>query len=524
METKPSMRPISGQDLIDIWKRRRWLFLGITAFVAAATCVVVGFLPSSYRSDALILIEQPAVSEDYVKPLVGADDERQISRLVQQVLSHTLLQRLPMFRKQEDISQEEFDDILKDVSIDVLRENSDPRRPAGKPYGLKVSFRSSSPKSAQEGGNELAALVVQEADQMTLDQARETGNVLRSQLQLAVAKVQQTNQALADFRKQFAGRLPIEEQLTIETLARLQEQLDVNGQAIARARQTIADLNAPAPAPNSSQDDKDATLAVDPNLAHLETDLQGLKVKLADLESRYKPNHPDVLKARDEIQRLEAQVQDQAAKNAAPKTSKSAKTSTGVPAATISKIHDNEAELAARLKEQAQIQQDIARYQSNLSEMPSHAQQFSDLQREYDAAKKDYETARDSAAAADQTTDVYQQHKGVHFRIQDYASLPDSPDLPVRWKINLGGLGGGLFLGLLVAAILELRDTSFKSAQDVEYYTGVRNLALLPDIPSQAELQRARRAKLIWITGTAAMALVLAGLNAYIYLVRLKIL
>src|SRR5271157_193243 len=517
METKSSIRPMTGQDLMEMWKRRRWWFLGTAALIAATTCIVVGALPSSYRSDALILIEQPSVSEDYVKPLVGADDERQISRLVQQVLSHTLLQRLPMFRRQEDISQQEFDDILKNVSIDVLRESSDPRRPAGKPYGLRVSFRSKSPKIAQEGGNELANLVVQEADQMTLDQARETANVLRSQLQLAVAKVQETNQALADFKKQYAGRMPIEEQLTIETLARLQEQLDVNGQAIARARQTIADLKAPALAPTMSQGEKDSASAVDPNLAHLETDLQGLKIKLADLESRYKPNHPDVLKARDEIQRLEAQVQDQAAKSAAPKASKPAKTSPDVSPATISKIQDNEAELAARLKEQAQLQKDVARYQGNLSEMPLHAQQLSDLQREYDAAKKDYETTRDEAAAADQTTDVYQQHKGVHFRIQDYASLPDTPDLPVRWKLNLGGLGGGIFLGLLVAAALELRNTSFRSAQDVEFYTGVRNLALLPDIPNQAELQRVRRSKYLWITGAATTAVVLAVLNLYIY-------
>src|SRR5208337_2348413 len=320
METKSSIRPMTGQDLMEMWKRRRWWFLGTAALIAATTCIVVGALPSSYRSDALILIEQPAVSEDYVKPLPGADDERQISRLVQQVLSHTLLQRLPMYR-QQDISQQEFDDILKDVSIEVLRESSDPRRPAGKPYGLRVSFRSKTPKTAQEGGNELASVVVQEADQMTLDQARETGNVLRSQLQLALAKVQQTNQALADFKKQYAGKLPIEEQLTIETLARLQAQLDVNGQAIARARQTIADLKAPALAPAvAPEGEKSTASAVDPDLAHLETDLEGLKIKLADLESRYKPNHPDVVKTRDEIQRLEAQVKEQSAKStAAPK-------------------------------------------------------------------------------------------------------------------------------------------------------------------------------------------------------------
>ena len=95
MDEKSSFRPLTGQDLKEIWKRQRWWFVGTAVFLAAATCLVVGLLPSTYRSDALILIEQPAVSQDFVKPLMGVDDEQQISALVQQVLSRTLVERLP---------------------------------------------------------------------------------------------------------------------------------------------------------------------------------------------------------------------------------------------------------------------------------------------------------------------------------------------------------------------------------------------------------------------------------------------
>jgi polysaccharide biosynthesis transport protein len=519
MENTANIRPMTAQDLVEIWKRRRWLFLGTTALLAATTCVVVGFWPSSYRSDALILIEQPAVSQDYVKPLVMPDSEQQISALVQQVLSHTLLQRLPLFKAGKDISQKEFDDVLKDVSIDVLRENSDPRRPAGKPYGLKIGFRSSNPKLAQEGANELAALVVQQADEMTVEQAKETTGVLRAQLGLAEAKVKEKSQALEDFKKQYAGQLPIEEQLTIETLSRLQGQLDVNGQAIERARQTIADLQATATNP-SSDSGKDSSAQEDPQLARLETDLQGLKIKLADLESRYKPNHPDVIKTREEIQRLEVQVKEQAAESAATKTSKLAKTTPDLSPASLARIEDSKAELASRLKAQSQIEQQIAQAQANLRAIPSRAQQFTELEREYDSAKKNYETLRDELSQAEQSTDVYQQHKGVRFRIQDFASLPDTPDEPVRWKINLGGLGGALFLGLLIAAVMELRDTSFKSDRDAEFYTGLNTLALFPDFPNLFESEHARKKKYRWITGTAVTALVFAGLNLYLYVVR----
>jgi succinoglycan biosynthesis transport protein ExoP len=506
---------MTAQDFVEIWKRRRWWFLGTTALLAATTCVVVGLWPSSYHSEALILIEQPAVSQDIVKPTAAIDNEQQISGLIQQVLSHTLLQRLPIFKTEQIVSQKDFDDLQQDFSIDIMRENTDPRRPAGKPYGLKVGFSHRTPHIAQEGANELAALVVQQADEMTLQQANETTGTLRSQLAVAETRVNQTSQALEVFKKQFAGQLPIEEQLTIETLARLQGQLEVNGQAIARARQTISDLQ------STPDGDKSSTSQADSELARLETDLQNLKLKLAGFESRYKPNHPDVIKTREEIQHVEAQVNEQAAEIAASKASKPGSPNANLSPTLVARINEGQAEVAARQKEQDQVEQQIAHYQGNLGAIPLRAQQFTELEREYDAAKKNYETLRDEVSQAEQSADVYQQHEGIRYRIQDFATLPDSPDKPVRWKINSGGLGGALFVGLLLAAILELCDTSLKSDRDSEFYTGLKNLALIPDLPSPIELDRVRRNRSHWIIGTAVIAFVFAGINIYVYLVRL---
>jgi succinoglycan biosynthesis transport protein ExoP len=520
MENATGIRPMTAQDLVEIWKRRMWLILGTTALIAATTCVVVGFWPGSYRASALILIDQPAVSQDYVKPITAVDSEQEVSSLVQQALSRTLLQRLPSFKLGKDISQEDFDDLLSEVSIDILRENSDPRRPAGKPYGLKVSYRNKNPKLAQEGADELAALVVQQADQMTLQEANETTGVLRSQLAVAEQAVKERNQAMEDFKKQYVGQLPIEEQLTIETLSRMQGQLDVNGQAIERARQSISDVQAGATTPSASDNEKDSSSPEDPNVARLETDLQGLKVRLADLESRYKPNHPDVIKTREEIQQVEAQVKAQAAESVASKPSKTAKTATDLSPASVARVEDSKAELVTRLKEQSQIEQQVAQYQANLRAIPLRAQQFTELERSYEAAKKNYETLRDEVSQADQSIDVYQQHKGVRFRIQDFAPLPTTSDEPVRWKINLGGLGAGLFAGLLIAVVLELRNTSFKSGRDAEFYTGLKNLVLMPDFPSASELARTSKTRHRWVMGTAVTALVYAGLNLYLYVVR----
>jgi succinoglycan biosynthesis transport protein ExoP len=516
METTSSIRPLTGEDYKAIWRRRRWWFLGTAALVAAVTCLVVGLWPSSYRSEALILIDQPAVSQEYVKPIIAVDSDQVISGLIQRVLSRSVLGRLD-YVKNHGL---QVNDVSTNASVTPLRDNSDPRRPAGKPYGLKVSFLGTTPEQAQRVTNELAALVVEEAGKLTLDQAENMTNALRAQLQLAVAKVKDTGEAMAKFRMQYAGKLPIDEQLTIQTLSHLQEQLQVNGQALERTRQNIADLETASQSTSAGQADmseeKSATL--DPSLVRLQTDLQSLKDHLADLESRYKLGHPDLIKTRDQIKRLETEVVEEKNRIASATLSKPAQNSPKVSATTVARSRDNQADLAALMQQRNQLQGQITRYQVNLAAIPSRQQQYSELQREYDAAKKDYETLRDQVTDAEHSTDVYQRLKLVRFRIQDYASRPNSADLPVRWKINLGGLGVALMLGVVLAGIIELQDTSPKSQPDVEFYFRVKCLALIPDFPAPRETQRVRKRNRRWMTASAVTALVLVGLNIYVYL------
>jgi len=511
MQNPSAIRPLNGQDILEMWKRRRWMILGIAALVSACTCIGVALWPGVYKTTALILIEQPSVSQDLTSHTPGGDAEQQIAGLVQEVLSRSALQRLPIFNRVPKLSDDEITELLNHLNIEVLRENSDPRRPAGKPYGLKANFSSKTPRVAQEGANQLADLIVQQGDEMLLRQAKDTDAALRVQLDLATARVREKSEALANFRKQYSGQLPIEEQLTIDTLSRLQAQYESNAQAIERAKQSISDLQ------QSSTDatSQDKNGHEDQSIARLQGDLQGLQAKLADLQSRYKPRHPDVVKTLEEIDRLKAQIaaQTKDEKNSAKDTS-------SISSSSAARIKDSQAELAVRMKEQEKIEKEAAHYQSNLAAIPLRAQQFTELQREYEAAKKEYETLRDQVSEADQSTDIYQQHKGIHFHIQDYAALPSSPESPVRWKINLGGLGAGIALSLLISAFLEFRDSSLKSDRDVEFYLGIKNLGLLPELATPDDSQKKSRRRSWGLALSASLAVLLAAANAYLYVVR----
>src|SRR5690349_12388049 len=73
---------------------RKWLVLSSVAagiVIAAILCVV---LPKSYRSSALILIENQKIPEDYVKGIGGANIEQRLTTIHQQVLSRTFLSQI----------------------------------------------------------------------------------------------------------------------------------------------------------------------------------------------------------------------------------------------------------------------------------------------------------------------------------------------------------------------------------------------------------------------------------------------
>src|SRR5258707_11379150 len=84
-------------ELSQYWQAMRRRRLGMfSAFLItwAIACALAWLLPARYRSDATILIEKPRVPKQYVVPNVESDPQDQLSKLTQEILSRTRLQRI----------------------------------------------------------------------------------------------------------------------------------------------------------------------------------------------------------------------------------------------------------------------------------------------------------------------------------------------------------------------------------------------------------------------------------------------
>lgn len=88
------------------------------------------------------------------------------------------------------------------------------------------------------------------------------------------------------------------------------------------------------------------------------------------------------------------------------------------------------------------------------------------------------------------------------------ASMPTEPTEPKRSVIIPIGAVGGLFLGIILIAIREMKDTSLKNLKDARVYTQLSILGSIPLLENDVVVQR--RKQVMLVSWAAAMLLGLA--------------
>ena len=296
----------------------------------------------------------------------------------------------------------------------------------------------------------------------------------------AKASLDEQDAKLAAFKSRHIGELPDDEQTNLNLLTGLTSQLDASTQALARAQQdkTFNEslLSQQMASWQASQTGR--------NPETLEQQLIALQAHLTTLQSSYTDDYPDVIKAKNDIAVLEKKIADSEGPNKASAPNKGAKTSTE-PAQIQqlrAQLHSDDLMIVAKTKEQEQIRKQIDLYQARVQSSPAVEQQYKELTRGYQTALDSYNDLQKKLTDSQQAVNLERKQEGEQFVVLDPANLPDKPTFPNRPLFALGGLAGGLGLGLGIAFLLEMKDSSFKSERDVEFALHLPVLAMVPEI------------------------------------------
>src|SRR6266545_434527 len=170
---------------LDILRRRKILAAAAFGTVLAAAVSFAVYLPDLYQASALVLVERP-FNESIIRPAVAGELESRLHVIKQEILSRDRLTALvnrfqlyPSLRRRMGI-----EDILAQTRNDISVEAEGPEQVTGrtKTVSFRLTYTGDSRQSVADVTNAIAAFYVAQNDRMRSEEATQTTDFLKAQL------------------------------------------------------------------------------------------------------------------------------------------------------------------------------------------------------------------------------------------------------------------------------------------------------------------------------------------------------
>ena len=488
-------RKLEPADYISILQRRWWIIIIPAILMTAVGVGLTYVIPPEYLSKTLVIIERQRVSTDYVKPVVADDLDARLASMEQQILSRSrlepLVERYSLYAKQHMSPDEKIETIRKKIEVKAVTSSIPGAH--GLP-GFTISFKNSDAHTAALVCGDITSLFITENGKNSEAAAEGTTDFLKNQLDEAKRGLDEQDAKLADFQRQYIGKLPGEEGTNVSMLGSINTQLAGVTDQIQRMEQEKAFVEANL---SQQQANNDAARAAAASASSIvagapaapspqQAELTGLEKQETDLLLHYTPDYPDVVQIRRKISDLRAEI----AKNPAPaSTSPAAQAAQarGEIASTQplqTQIRGLEMGIDQKKHQEAQLQASLSSYQERISSSPLIQEQYKELTRDYNTELTAYNQLLSEMNRAKMATDLERRQEGEQFVIMDQPNIPDTPTFPDPIKFTAGGFVLGLMLGVAIVAMLEYKDTALSTERDIWEFTKLPTLAVIGYIPA----------------------------------------
>jgi polysaccharide chain length determinant protein (PEP-CTERM system associated) len=503
------------EDYLEIlWRRRLIIGVPLVLFTIA-TAIYARSLPNLYRSEATILVVPQRVPESYIHSTVTARIEERLTSMSQQITSRARLERLiqdfDLYREERSVKPMEdvVEQMRKDISIDIDRA----RRAQGGAF--RIGFVARSATSAMQVSEKLASMFIEENLRDRAVLAEQTSQFLDTQLEQARARLEEQEEALEAYRLQHGPEMPAQLQSNIQVLQNTQMQLQALRDGIARdhdrrlvLERLLTDASTPivSPAPPAEPQAPAASAA---------QQLEAARVALQALELKYTAEHPDLQRARRFVGELEEKARLEAALGM---PTDPVIVASGAELNRRRRVSQLKADLAAldlqvnrKEQEETRLVGQVALYQQRIEAAPTRESELVQLNRDYNTMNEVYQKLLAKKQDSEVAANLERRQIGEQFRVIDPARLPATAFSPNRPRLHFLGALAGLAFGLVLAGLIEYRDTAVRSEEDVVSAIALPVLALVPSMISERDRVRQRRQRVVAVCATTALVLVCAA-------------
>lgn len=551
-------------DYLAALRRRRGMIILIAGIIFTIGAIIASVLPPTYQSSATILIEEQEIPTNLIQSTVTSYAAQRIQIISQRVMARSNLMEivekynLYAVERKRKTTDQILNAMRKDIGINmVTAEVVDPRtgRPSMATIAFSLSFKSENPKQAQKVASELTTLYLNENLKSRTEKAAETYDFLTEEADRLKEEISVLEEQLSDFKGANLNALPESRSLNTTSLQRSEAELaniDTKVQILVE-RKIYLQGQLPLLDPYAS------TGGVPSPAARLEA----LRSQHLSLASRYSPDHPDVVRIKQEIDALEKETGNYgspdgvhaqlellrkelamaeqiytaehpditnlkrqiAAMEGELRNQPSTRKKEPAPINPDNPAYINlqiqiasaDSELKSLEKRRAKALENIKKYEERLLQTPKIEQEYRMISRDLDQAAARYQATRAKQMTAEIGQSMEKKRKGEKFTLIDPAVLPEEPISPNRPAIVFLSLVLALGAGVGSAAAAESMNAAVRGAKGVAAILHTAPLAVIPYLSNEADTRALQKKKKILLIVAIVTIIIVFLLVNFLY-------
>lgn len=551
-------------DYIAAFRRSKRQFAAILGGILFLSLLLAVLLPPTYRSSATILIEEQEIPSDLVRSTITTYATQRLQMIGQRVMTRANLNKIiekfdlyadarQRLTEEEIIERMRSDIALETISADII----DPRtgRPSTVTIAFTLSYDSRDPDLAQRVASEITSLYLEENLKTRAQRTAETSDFLEEEARQMGEHVSDLERKLADFKEQNLNSLPEQKQINIDLMDRSERELiqidneirsledrkfyldgqlaqikpDVpvissTGERILSPEDRLKSLKAEYLAMASRYSDKHPDVvkarleinslkpdAGDPEsgleLAKYLTQLDG---QLASLREKYSEHHPDIVNLRKQISALDAELKRvQMTRTIRDITSGQPENPAYI---TLQAQRDGVIQdLRTLRKRRGDVKAKLGEYEKRLLQTPKVERQYLELVRDYENATARYRELKAKAMEAEVAEQLERKSKGERFSIIEPPLVPEQPVKPNRPAIAFLGMMLAMAGGFGYVLLTENMDQTVRGMKRIAVLAGTAPVSVIPYLKTDEEISQRQRIRTVGVlAGLGLILLVLA--------------
>lgn len=494
---------------LDILIRYKSLVAIVLFFSVTAGLLYYVITPKVYKATSFLIYQQQKINPSKMAPDIHSKTPEIVSTLMQQVTSRTSLEKIIKDFELYPVQIAKMP--LEDV-IELMRKDIYIKPTKGDIF--EVSYEGGDPKKVLKVTNALSSKFIEENLKYREEKATETSEYLGNELAQAKKNIDKKEMAMRDYKLKYYNEMPGQRQDNVAQMNILQVKLQGVQDNIQELERTKVFLQSQySEQENVAKDARNAVAGINNNEIQglnsmtqsgmtASQKLSKLEHYLNDLLIKYKEGHPEVKRIRYIINALEKEV----AVTADTAVDASGDENDGMPAEPKEDKRDPVSNTAKNklkrqiksinltlsdLKQEAeQHKLKIKQFEQWIEATPVREAEWSSITRDYAELKKHYDFLVSQNLQAVSVENLERKQKGSQFKIMDAARLPEKPQKPDFIKIMLMSLGLGFGVGGILSLGLDLFDTSFRDAAELEGFLGIPVSCTVPYLYKEKEYKR----------------------------------